>query len=179
MGRLALTHRGRSSVLPPAELLEPFIERTSNHWYWLAEFYDDNLDRSAEFKWAAHAEGPGFFMVPRLLWQYLYPEEIPRRLLLENTCGLFTCINPAHWSKRRGAIRIPARIVLPESVEVTPVMYESATLTVHIRWNDANTTVCGNGLRRAFQNMSKGKVVTCDDCIRGWVSLNHPFTEVK
>lgn len=179
MGRLALTHRGRAVVSPPAELLEPLIERTPNHWFWLGDFLDDNVDRSAKFRWAAPAEEATTYMVPRLLWHYANPTEPMQRILLENTCGLFTCINPAHWSKRRGAVRIPARIVLPESVEAIPVMQESATLTVHIRWNDAIATVCGHGLRRAYQNMTKAKVITCDDCISAWVRTNQPFTEVK
>src|SRR5512142_2495343 len=130
MGRLAMVHRGTTRVKPPPELLEPYIERTDNHWYWLDEFVDDGLDRCAVFVWAAPAEKQGQFMVPRLLWQYAHAEETAR-VLLENVCGLFTCINPAHWRKRQGAVRIPARIVLPEHVEATPVV--ASHLTVHIR----------------------------------------------
>jgi hypothetical protein len=179
MGRLALPHRGHTQTLPPAELLEPWIERTPNHWFWLGDFYDNNVDRCARFRWAAPAEEAATFMVPRLLWHYANPTEPTQRLMLENTCGLFTCINPAHWSKRRGGVRIPARIVLPESVEATPVMHESAALVVHVRWNDAISTICGHGLRRAYQNMPKTRAITCDDCIGTWIRANQPFTEVK
>jgi len=177
MGRLAHPHRGGSGGLPPPELLEPFIERTPNHWYWLGEFYDDNVDRSAEFRWAAHAENAGRYMVPRLLWQYAHPEEATKRVMLENTCGLFTCINPAHWDKRRGAIRIPARIVLPDTVEAMPVVYSMETLLVHIRRNDATSPVCGSG--SVHKGLAKHTVITCDDCISTWVRTNQPFTEVK
>ena len=177
MGRLAMRHRKPSRHRPPAELLEPFIERTPNHWYWLGEFYDDGLDRGAEFRWAPYAENLAYYAVPRLLWHLANPDEPSVRALLENTCGLFTCINPAHWAKRRGAIRIPARIVLPEHVEAMPVMAANAVLTVHIRRVDSINTVCGHG--PAHQGCAKTAVITCDDCINAWVRTNQPFTESK
>lgn len=175
MGKLALTHRGSTRVKPPVALLEPFIERTDNHWYWTDEFYDDNLDRSAVFVWAAYAENPGHYMVPRLLWQYANPDE-QGRILLENTCGLFTCINPTHWRKRQGAVRIPARIVLPEHVDAMPAVVGSYVVTVHIRRIDAPSTVCGEGVY--LQGASKKTAITCDDCISAWVRTSQPFTEV-
>jgi hypothetical protein len=175
MGRLALLHRGRAKILPPLELLEPSIDRTATHWYWLESFYDDGLDRSAEFVWAAPAESSTRFMVPRLLWQLTHPEDVGKRLLLENTCGLFTCINPAHWRDRHAQVKIPARIVLPDSVEAMPVMYSPAALTVHIRWNDAITTICGHGPKH--HGMAKPTVITCEECITTWVKLNQPYKE--
>lgn len=173
MGRLALPHRGVTKVKPPIELLEPFIERTTNHWYWLDEFFDDGFDRSAVFVWAAPAENKGQFMVPRLLWQYAHPDDVGRALL-ENTCGLFTCINPAHWRKRQGGVRIPARIVLPEHVEAMPMIAQQ--LTVHIRRLDVPHTICGDGA--SLQGASKKTVITCDDCIAAWVRKGEPYTEV-
>lgn len=175
MGRLALAHRGRAHVLPPIELLEPYIERTNNHWYWLGEFHDNNEDRSAEFRWAAPFESSTLWMVPRLLWQHTHADY--GRLLLENVCGLFTCINPAHWRKRQGTFRIPARIVLPDTVEATPVMHPLAVLTVHIRRLDSLSTVCGRG--RDQHALAKTTVITCDECISAWVRTSQPFTEVK
>jgi hypothetical protein len=174
MGRLALTHRGSTKARPPLELLEPFIERTDNHWYWLDEFYDDGLDRSAVFVWAAPAESKAHYMVPRLLWQLANPSDT-ERVLLENTCGLFTCINPAHWRKRQGAVRIPARIVLPEHVEAMPVI-SSHLVTVHIRRLDVQHTVCGEV--QQVHGGSKKTVITCDDCISAWVRSGQPYTEV-
>lgn len=175
MGKLALTHRGRSKVLPSVGLLDPFIERTENHWYWLAEFFDDGLDRSAEFVWAPPAEKTTQYMVPRLLWQLTHPDVDMHRTMLENTCGLFTCINPAHWQKRRGGPKIPARIVLPDSVEAMPVLYPSALLTVHIRRHDSINTVCGHGPRH--RGLAKATVITCDDCIATWIRLDQPYKE--
>jgi hypothetical protein len=177
MGKLAFTHRGRAVILPTVDLLEPLIERTPTHWYWNGEFVEDPFDRCAYFDWAPPFEMNTRWMVPRLLWQLANPTLVAKRVLLENTCGLFTCINPAHWSRRRGAIRIPARIVLPDSVEATPVVHSMEILLVHIRRNDAETTVCGRG--SMFKGLVKTTVVTCDACIRTWVYSNQPFTESK
>lgn len=176
MGRLALPHHGYTKVLPPRDLLEPFIERTEGHWYWLGEFYENALDRSAEFVWAAPAEYAGHYMVPRLLWQLAQGDALPKRVMLENTCGLFTCINPGHWRDRRNLVVMPARIVLSESVQAMPVMHPGLHLTVHIRRHNTEATVCGSGY--AARGMDKKTVITCDDCISTWVRTKQPFTEV-
>lgn len=180
MGRLALAHRGRvvDGLLPPMEVLEPHIERTPNHWYWLLEFFDDGLDRSAEFRWGPPDETKATFMVPRLLWQMAHVGEVPKPLLLENTCGLFTCINPAHWRDRRGALRMPSRIVLPDNVENVPVAHPNALLTVHIRQHDSSHTICGL-MGNHCNVLVKKAPVTCDDCISAWVRSKHPYEEVK
>lgn len=174
MGRLAMVHRGRAHVLPPMELLEPYIDRDKHHWYWLGEFHEDWQDRSAEFRWAAPSENPTVFMVPRLLWQLTHPEHTGR-LLLENACGLFTCINPEHWRVRRGGFRIPARIVLPGHVEAMPVTSPQAVI-VHIQRHDVPHTVCGEGVW--LHGTDKKTVITCDDCISAWVRTGQPYTEV-
>ena len=179
MGRLALLHRGRvyDGRLPPAETLEPFIERTPHHHYWLAEFYDDGLDRSAEFKWGAPDEPTVVFMVPRLLWQLAHPTETAKRLLLENACGLFTCVNPAHWRRRQAALQIPARIVVPDTVDALPVAHTQDQLLVHVRRMDAIVTVCGRGT--GFVALKRDAPVTCDECIGSWVRTGQPYEEVK
>lgn len=180
MGRLALLHDGKACTKPPRDFLEPFIERTENHWYWLGDFMERDLERGAVFSWAAPNERKTRYAVPRLLWQLEHPEDVEKRLLLENTCGLFTCINPAHWRKRRGSFKIPARIVLPESVEAWPVIHHPDmihSLDVHIRFVDALAALCGRGVQ--YRGMAKTTVVTCDDCISAWVRLDRPYTEVK
>lgn len=179
MGRLALLHKGRlvDGKLPPMEVLEALVERTPNHWYWLGEFYDDNLDRSAEFLWAPPNENPVKFMVPKLLWQLTNPEVDTKRILLENTCGLFTCINPGHWRKRLTSIRIPARIVLPDSVEATPVVYPHVMVSVHIQRHGSLHPVCGGG--KGWTGLHKSAPITCDDCISSWVRTGQPYLEVK
>jgi hypothetical protein len=181
MGRLALIHRGTARTLPPADLLEPLIERTSMHWYWLGDFVDDGMDRSAVFRWAAPDENAGQYMVPRLLWQMANPHENPKRVLLENMCGLFTCVNPAHWQRRRGAFKIPARIVLPDTVEALPVVHHRWAVVVHILRNDAASIVCGHHVGRssAYQHLARTATITCEECISSWARLGQPYMEVK
>jgi hypothetical protein len=177
VGRLALPHRGRTAhgLLPPEDLLEPLIERTPNHHYWLGDFHDDGLDRSAKFRWAPPDENMVTFMVPRLLWQRANPD-VRGRYLLENTCGLFTCINPAHWRRRQAALQIPARIVVPETVDAVPVAHTQDQLLVHIRRMDAITTVCGRGA--GFVALKRDAPITCDECISAWVRTGQPYVEV-
>lgn len=176
MGKLALVHAGRATVLPPRELVEPYIERTPNHWYWLGEFYEDALDRSAEFRWAAPAEKTTRFMVPRLLWQYEHAESLGKRVLLENVCGLFTCINPAHWRTRQGTSPNPARILLSEDGKAWPAVQGQDLVTVHIQLPHEQDVLCDG--RPLYRNLPKTTVVTCDECIGAWLHLGLPYTEV-
>lgn len=175
MGKLALPHRGRAVVLPPAELLEPFIERTDNHHFWLGEFYDDGLDRSAVFRWAPLAETATSFMVPRLLWHRANPDAPTSRVLLENTCGLFTCINPAHWA-RRGAVPPARRIRLGDGA-ARPVIAATSALIVHAMWDDAAHALCGAGPRT--RSFDKTVPVTCTRCITTWVAAGHAYEDVE
>jgi len=178
MGKLALPHRGRAGILPPSELLESFIERTNNHWYWLGEFFDDGLDRSAEFRWAPPAEHSTNFMVPRLLWQYLHPEHTGKRLMLENACGLFTCINPGHWTERGVAQAIPTELRLLETSQAWPAQTAGIAL-VHIIRSDAESAVCGaGGARSRLHRVPLTEKVTCYACIAVWVAQKQPYEVV-
>lgn len=179
MGRLALLHRGRvlDGQRPTMDMLEPHVERTPNHWYWLLEFYDDGLDRSAAFKWGLPGEPKATFMVPRLLWQLTHPDRSRHRLLLENVCGLFACINPSHWRDRRAALRMPSRIVLPDTVENVPVAHHYMLVTVHIRQQDTASTLCGL-VNNHFNVLARTAPVTCDECISAWVRAKQPYVEV-
>lgn len=185
MGKLAFIHRGRAVILPPAELLEPFIERTDNHWYWLGEFYDDGLERSAEFRWAPPAEHSTRFMVPRLLWQYLHPVRSTKRLMLENVCGLFTCINPGHWTERGVAQDVPTELRLLETSRAWPACFAVTALVptvgalVHILRDDAENAVCGaGGVRHNVKRVSMTEKVTCYACIAVWVAQKLPYEVV-
>ena len=178
MGRLALAHRSATHDrrLPPLVLLVPLIERTENHWYWLGEFYDDGLDRSAQFRWVPENESPALFMVPRLLWQLANASK--KKVRLENVCGLFTCINPEHWRDRHAASKIPARIMVPDTVDNVLVAHPNSVTTVHIRRSDSmNTLCCLRGT--SCRVLDKASIVTCHRCIDVWVRGERPFTEVK
>ena len=178
MGRLALPHQGRidGDFLPGLDVLEPFIERTPNHWYWLDDFATEGFDRSAKIRWAPPGHNKVTFMVPRLLWQHANPDANHFRLLLENTCGLYTCINPEHWRPRHPTFRIPARIVLPDTVDAMPTAHPHATVTVHIKHDDALVAVCGHAT--VLFPLKKSAPITCEECISHWVRKNLPFTEV-
>ncbi len=177
MGKLAFTHHGRSSVLPPGDLLEPHIERTDNHWYWLGEFIEDAFDRCAYFDWAAPYEKSTRWMVPRLLWQLAHSDVNVMKLVLENKCGLFTCINPQHLAQRNLVVPNPARIVLPEQVEAQPVVYIGNVLRTHIRCDGFERTMCGRV--KMCTVLDKTAPITCDACIAAWIKAGHLYTEVK
>lgn len=176
MGKLALLHRGRAVVLPPQELLEPHIERTPHHWYWTEEFFDDGLDRSAYFDWAPHAERSTKFMVPRLLWQLAHPNDVGRRVVLENVCGLYTCINPSHWVERGRAHDLPASIVLGGEAAARPMVHPGATL-VHLVRHVEETSACGTA--RGLAGVVQTTPVTCYACIAVWVAQKQPYEEAK
>lgn len=175
MGKLALTHRGRAVVLPPPEAYDELVERGDGHWFWLGEFYDDGLDRSAMFPWTPPAEQRVQFMVPRLLWHRANPDAPMARVLLENTCGLFTCINPAHWARRGGAP--PARRIRLGDGAARPVIAATSALIIHAMWDDAAHALCGAGPRT--RSFDKTVPVTCTRCITTWVAAGHPYEDAE
>ncbi len=181
MHRPAFPHRAVicTGQYPPMELLEPLIERTDNHWYWLGEFVEDWDERGAMFPWQPPSERAGLYSVPKLLWMYTHPAFQGQRFTIENMCGLFTCINPAHW-RRRGGIELPASIVLPEDGEYVPVKSLTGKLydRVHIALVDARTTACAK--RTVFKNrihVPANTPITCTGCIEHWVKRGKPYTE--
>lgn len=175
MGRTALSHRSvvQRGQYPPKELLEPLVERTDNHWYWLGEFYDDNVDRCAEYAWYLDGCLAGRYSVPKLLWSYEHPELNSTKLVIENVCGLYTCINPSHW-KRRVASVIPTRIVLPEGLDAAPAQDRVNSTVVHVVYTDSSAYLCGwrgAGCRR----LDAGTPVTCNACIVAWFRRSKPY----
>jgi hypothetical protein len=183
MGARLMTHRGRSVVTPPRELVEPHVERTPNHWYWLLEFFDDGLDRTAVFPWSPPAEHQVQFVVARLLWCWENDGLQIKNLKLENTCGLATCINPDHWRYINNPISIT--YTLPAGVGARLVQYTSKAGSVryvqgsvHIAHDDTSYTVCGVALR-PLASTKLGVVITCKTCVAEWRALGRPLLEVK
>lgn len=174
-------HRGSAKVLPPRALLEPHVERTSNHWFWLLEFYDDGLDRTAVFSWAPPAEATGVYVVARLLWCWENDGVGIKRLQLENTCGLATCINPAHWRYQRAIVAKP--MMLPAGADAHLVQYlkvdsfgQPRTESVHIVRNDSTYAVCGVATQRL--RSTAGPAITCKTCVTEWQSSGAALCEV-
>jgi hypothetical protein len=182
--RLAV-HFGRSGILPPRELIDPHVERTDNHWYWLLEFYDDNLDRTAIFPWAPPAESPSRFVVARLLWCWANDGVGIKRLQLENTCGLATCINPSHWRYIRSTVS--GNVALPIDADAYLVRYGaihddmkssgSALRSTHIVRHDNTYTVCGVSTKNLCS--TDDPLVTCKTCVVEWRRSGAMLLEVK
>jgi hypothetical protein len=178
-------HMGRTGVLPPRELVDPLVEITTNHWYWLGEFYDDNLDRTAIFPWASPAESPSRFVVARLLWCWANDGIGIKRLQLENTCGLMTCINPSHWRYIRSAVT--GNFTLPLGADAYLARYGSVhdihqstngTLrSVHIVRHDNSYTVCGVSTKSLCS--TDDPLVTCKTCVVEWRRSGAMLVEVK
>lgn len=175
MGVRLMTHRGRSMVTPPRELVEPHVERTPNHWYWLLEFFDDGLDRAAVFPWSPPAETQVQFIVARLLWCWENDGLHIKNLKLENTCGLATCINPGHWRYMNNPIAIT--YTLPPGLGARLVKYAKYQGTVHIAHDDTSYTVCGVSARTLTSTADT--IITCKTCVAEWRSLGRPLVEVK
>jgi hypothetical protein len=175
MGIRLPPHMGRVAVLPPRELIEPHVERTDNHWYWLLEFHDDGLDRTAIFPWNPPAEASIRFVVARLLWCWDNDGVGIKRLLLENTCGLATCINPSHWRYVNNPIE--TKYTLPLDVEARLVKYNRYQGTVHIAHNDTSYAVCGVAIRALVH--TQNEVITCKTCVAEWKAAGRPLLEVK
>jgi len=159
-------------------LVDLHVEITAHHWYWLLEFKETDDGRTAVFPWAPPAEPSTQFVVARLLWCWDNDGFGIKRLQLENTCGLFTCINPRHWRYIKDlALR---KFMLGEGADARlfeyPYLSEDGTKNVHIVRNEAYYTMCGASLRRLVT--SREKTITCDDCLKEWRGYGRPLEEV-
>ena len=181
--RLPAHFGGRVIVLPPRELVDPLVEITPNHWYWLAEFHDDGAGPTAIFPWTPPAELSSRFVVARLLWCWDNDGVGIKRLLLENTCGLATCINPRHWRYANDPADKAYTLgqVVDGGVEAKLLEYPHGlagrAATVHINPTDTNYTMCGASTRRLIT--TRKTVITCDDCVKEWLGYGRPLVEVE
>jgi hypothetical protein len=183
-------HGPRSHVRPPPEMLEPFVERTPHHWYWLQEFYDDGLDRTAIFLWAPDGGTPTRYTVTRLLWCWENSTTPERRLALTNTCGLLTCINPAHWHRivapndvLDGAYRLPDTADAHLAHRITREARQLLNAKrVHIVRNDSQHAVCGlasQHLHSIARVDSHHHPITCHVCIRTWCATGGVLDDTR
>jgi len=175
MGIRLMGHRGRALVTPPRDLVEPHVERTPNHWYWLLEFYDDGLDRVAVFPWSPPGEYQTQYVVARLLWCWANDGLQIKVLKLENTCGLATCINPDHWRYINNPIAI--LYTLPPGTGARLVKYTKYQGTVHITREDTTYAVCGVSTKALTS--TSDVVISCKQCVAEWKALGRPLLEVK
>jgi len=171
MDRLCPVHFGRTSVLPPRELIDPLVELDTTigqHWYWLGEDdWEDPIDNShyATFRWAAPAEHTTVWLVARLLWCWTNDGLGIRRLKLVNKCGLSRCINPEHWRYVQPLSKRKFR--LPDENGVRAMRYMKRNVSsdsVHIIPPDAGHGMCGVTTNSLVE--AKGAIITCADCVR-------------
>lgn len=175
MGVRLQTHIGRSVVLPPRELVDPFVEVTPNHWYWLAEFHDDGEGPTAIFPWKPPGEHTTQFVVARLLWCWENDGVGIKRLVLHNTCGLNTCVNPRHW--RYANAPADKAYGLAPGATAKLLEYPNAPNTTHIIPEESTYAMCGAAIRR-FRTTKK-TVITCEDCLQEWKGYGRPLLEIE
>lgn len=179
MSRFALGHMGSTKHLPPKDAVMALVEETPNHFYWLGEFYDDGLDRAAIYPWKPPAEPRTLYVVPRLLWVWANDAIGIKRLRIENTCKLYTCVNPAHWRSHEAShVLKSARIAPGYSVRLIRHLNE-VTLThgipapVHIFTEGAAHAMCG--AKPIGSPLPADTEVTCPRCLKSWQALGRPF----
>lgn len=82
--------------LPPAELIEERIDRTTNppHWLW-----DGNVNQWGEavLRWHPGKARPGTYVVARVLVTRLRDLVPGKWVRIASRCGVVSCVNPEHW----------------------------------------------------------------------------------
>jgi hypothetical protein len=163
---------------PPRAAYEHLIEKTTDrfeHWYWEDDVHVDTCSRTPVFYWRPTNQGSrGIYVVARLLWVEANPGNY-KRLRLHNTCGVYTCVNPAHWEN-------PDRVrvwTLPGESAAELVRSIGETDCVHIRTRGAHYMVCGTTASRSAVFVLTERVpITCETCLRDWQQLGRLLEEV-
>lgn len=180
MGKILISHPGAHPDVgwwPPLEAFAKHVEKTDTHWYWLDEFLDDRLERTPVFRWVVEDHNVTTWAVARLLWCIEHDALHRKHLTLENTCGLYTCINPAHWMN---PIKVgDGDFTLPSDSggSMRSVQFNRRLRVVHIVPADAGYTMCG--LRSPNQTHPTGDIITCAPCLKEWRGYGRPLLEVK
>lgn len=168
MGKLAALHAKPKGQFPKRSDVEPLIERTHLHWYWLGEFTDDPF--------GDHAPVFATFSVVRLIWHWEYGYNgLPRQLSLVNTCGVFACVNPKHWECRSLPL-VDVIVTLPPGQDAWPIRAQNSAYVVHIAHDDATHAVCGT---RSHDRIDRDANITCINCVRAWRSRGGQLLETK
>lgn len=177
---------------PPVELLEPYIDRkTDAHWYWEGDIREDPFSRTPVFHWRPGSDGArGMYVVARLLWAAANDGAHKRRNLV-NTCGVYACVNPAHWvdadvKRYTLPVGVNAQLLdrLADKLEIEIGMWGEREVqshdrvhVVHIVSEKARYTVCGM-LSRGGVVPQERVAITCVNCLRDWKALGRPLEEL-
>lgn len=183
MGRLMPSHMGTPNGAPPLELLLPLIEKTATHWLWDGDFNEAEAMRFATFLWAAPGEVSVRYVVARVLWSITNNDTLAHRRL-RNTCGLTTCVNPAHFERvllkgeeRLDLVTLPPGFKFGDGTTARLVRIAGSD-HVHILRDDTYYTTCYKAARGAVST-PPGVVITCAKCVAEWRDFGRPLLRIS
>lgn len=163
-------HISTRRALPPRAEVDVLVEITATHWYWLGDFWDDGIDRTPVFRWSVESENRGRYAVARLLWCWANNATSISPLYLEITCGLITCVNPAHVRRIGGPSHA---MTLPSGCGAR---MRKSGVAVHIVRDDSTFAICGRNVPRVDAPL--GATVTCRTCVLEWRARGNPLVPV-
>lgn len=183
MHRLMPTHRGYSgNRIPPLKILEPLLDKSSSkHWYWNGDFSEDHNMRYASFVWSPPGEQPVFYCVARVVWSHVNNQSLFKKRL-RNTCGLTTCVNPAHFelgnTSTLGPVTLPTGTKTEDGTGARLVTLNGHAI-VHILRDETVYTACYAAALHGVNTAPEGTIITCPRCITAWRSAQRQLESVN
>lgn len=181
------SHRGAAGQhLPPRHVLEGLVDRQSSgeHWLWDGDFLEDDGIRYAAFLWAPPVERAVWYCVARVLWAYENDQSLFHRSL-RNTCGLTTCVNPAHFERVVALSEGLELVTLPPGLRDgedrgARLVRIGEEQHVHILRDDAAYVACYRAVNtRKLTTMPDKTPITCSKCITEWRDFGRPFLRLS
>lgn len=187
MPRLMPSHRGAAGKhLPPRHVLEGLVDRESDpsHHLWDGDFLEADGLRFAAFLWAPPAHSAVWYCVARVLWSYENDQSLFHRRL-RNTCGLTTCVNPAHFERVAALGDDVELLTLPPALRFSDGT--SARLVrigeeqhVHILRDDSAYVSCYRAVNtKKLVTMPERTPITCSRCITEWRDFGRPLLRLS
>lgn len=168
--------RSHLPAFPPRELLEAKVERDVSHHYWDGDFREFDFHRFAVLRWGK----PGAtYIVVRGLWVYENNIDPSEPLFLRNTCGLMTCVNPAHVERTAEHKRymLSHDIQLHDGTFLTP-RGQPGSSPIHLCPRDTDYALCGYIYRRRRKfPVCHRHEITCQNCLRVALGLGYVLEE--
>lgn len=183
MGRIMPSHRGAAGkTLPPRHVLEALIEKEDLHWLWGGDFLEEDQMRYASFAWAPPHSSVVQYCVARVLWAYEHDASLFHRKL-RNTCGLTTCVNPAHFDRVAtlgedlDLVTLPPGLQLGDgSARLVRIGHEQH---VHILRDESGYVSCYRAVSaKNVVTMPEGTPITCARCIIEWRDFGRPLRKL-
>lgn len=183
--RLMPSHRGAAGKhLPPRHVLETLIEKSDYHWLWGGDFLDEDDLRYAAFLWAPPHVQAVWYVVARVLWAYDNDASLFHRSL-RNTCGLSTCVNPAHYERvatlgeELDLVTLPKGLVFGDGSKARLVRIGTEQ-HVHILRDDSAYVACYRAVsQKNVVTMPEGTPITCNKCLTEWRDFGRPLLRLS